>query len=72
MTSGTDAADAMVYTIASNQVNAIRYLKSQRTLIIGTTAGEYSVDADGTDAAVTPSNVNIRKQSSYGSATVAA
>ena len=49
-TSGTDAADAMVYTIASNQVNAIRYLKSQRTLIIGTTGGEYTVDADGTDA----------------------
>ncbi len=70
MTSGTDAADAMIYTIASNQVNAIRYLKSQRTLIIGTTGGEYTVDADGTDAAVTPSNVNIRKQSSYGSANV--
>ena len=70
MTSGTNAADAMIYTIASNQVNAIRYLKSQRTLIIGTTGGEYTVDADGTDAAVTPSNVNIRKQSSYGSANV--
>ena len=31
MTTGTNADDAMVYTIASNQVNAIRYIKSQRT-----------------------------------------
>ena len=69
-TSGTDAADALVYTIASNQVNVIRYLKSQRTLIVGTTGGEYTVDADGSDAAITPSNINIRKQSSYGSANV--
>jgi hypothetical protein len=70
MTSGTDAADAMVYTIASNFVNAIRYLKSQRTLIIGTTGGEYTLSADGTDAAVTPTNITIKKQSSYGSANV--
>ena len=38
MTSGTNADDAMVYTIAANQVNVIRYLKAQRTLVIGTTA----------------------------------
>ena len=70
MTSGTDADDAMVYTIASNQVNAIRYLKAVRTLIVGTTGGEWTVSADGTDAAVTPSNVTIKKQSSFGSSTV--
>ena len=61
MTAGTNSDDAMIYTIASNQVNAIRYLKSQRTLIIGTTGGEYTVDANGSDAAITPSNINIRK-----------
>jgi len=70
MTTGTDADDAMVYTIASNQVNAIRYLKAVRTLIVGTTGGEWTVSADGTDAAVTPSNVTIKKQSSFGSSTV--
>jgi hypothetical protein len=70
MTVGTNADDAMVYTIASNQVNAIRYLKAVRTLIVGTTGGEWTVSADGTDAAVTPSNVTIKKQSSYGSSTV--
>jgi len=70
MTSGTDADDAMIYTIASNQVNVIRYLKAVRTLIIGTTGGEYTVSADGTDAAVTPTNVTIKRQSSFGSANV--
>ena len=39
MTSGTDADDAMVYTIASNQVNAIKSLKATRTLICLTTGG---------------------------------
>jgi len=70
MTTGTNADDAMVYTIASNQVNKIRYLKAVRTLLIGTTGGEFSVSADGTDAAVTPTNVTIKRQSSFGSSNV--
>lgn len=70
MTAGTNADDAMIYTIASNQVNAIRYLKSQRTLIVGTTGGEFTVSADGTDAAITPTNITIKRQSSYGAANV--
>ena len=70
MTTGTNADDAMIYTIASNQVNAIRFLKAQRTLIVGTTGGEFTVSADGTDAAITPTNIAIKRQSSYGSANV--
>ena len=70
MTTGTNADDAMIYTIASNQVNAIRFLKSQRTLVVGTTGGEFTVSADGTDAAITPTNIAIKRQSSYGSANV--
>ena len=70
MTSGTNADDAMIYTIASNQVNRVRYLKATRTLIVGTTGGEFTVSADGTDAAITPTNITIKKQSSYGTANV--
>lgn len=70
MTTGTNADDAMVYTIASNQVNRVRYLKATRTLIVGTTGGEFTVSADGTDAAITPTNITIKKQSSYGTANV--
>jgi len=70
MTTGTNADDAMVYTIASNQVNAIRYMKAVRTLVIGTTGGEFTVSADGTDASITPTNVTIKRQSSFGAANV--
>ena len=70
MTTGTNADDAMVYTIASNQVNAIRYMKAVRTLVVGTTGGEFTVSADGTDASITPTNVTIKRQSSFGSANV--
>ena len=60
----------MIYTIASNQVNAIQYLKAVRTLIVGTSGGEFTVSADGTDASITPTNVTIKRQSSFGSAGV--
>ena len=69
MGSGTDDDDAMVYTIASNQVNAIKSLKATRTLICMTTGGEYSVSA-GNASAITPTNISIVKQSNYGSAGV--
>ena len=70
MTSGTNAADAMVYTIASNQVNVIKSLKATRTLLVMTTGGEYAVSSGSSQDAITPTNINIRKQSSYGSAGV--
>ena len=39
--------DAIIYTIASNQVNAIRFLTATRTLIIGTAGGEFAADGGG-------------------------
>ena len=69
MTSGTNDDDAMVYTIASNQVNAIKSLKATRTLICMTTGGEYAVSS-GNATAITPTNISIVKQSNYGSAGV--
>ena len=62
--------DAIVYTIASNQVNAIRFMTATRTLIIGTAGGEFTVSGGGTDSAVTPTNILIKKQSNHGSANV--
>ena len=60
----------MIYTIASNQVNAIESIKSTRTLIVMTTGGEFTVSSGAADSPVTPTNLNIRKQSNYGSAGV--
>ena len=65
----TDSS-AMIYTIASNQVNAITSIKATRTLIVMTTGGEFTVTSGATEDPITPTNLNIRKQSSYGSAGV--
>lgn len=62
--------DAIVYTIASNQVNAIRFMTATRTLIIGTAGGEFTVSGGSVDTAITPTNILIKKQSNHGSANV--
>jgi hypothetical protein len=66
----TTDSSAMVYTIASNQVNAIQAIKATRTLIVMTTGGEFTVTSGAAEDPITPTNLNIRKQSSYGSAGV--
>jgi len=68
-TTGTADDDALIYTIASNQVNAIRYLSATRVLTIGTTGGEYVLTATS-DGPVTPTTTLIRKYSNYGSAAI--
>ena len=60
--------DAIIYTIASNQVNAIRFMTATRTLIVGTAGGEFAVSGGGTDVAITPTNILIKKQSNHGAA----
>ena len=64
---GTADDDALIYTIASNDVNAIRYMSSTRVLTVGTTGGEYVVTATS-DGPVTPTTTVIRKYSNYGTA----
>ena len=62
--------DAIIYTIASNQVNAIRFMSSTRTLIIGTAGGEFAVSGGGDDNSLTPTNILIKKQTNHGGANV--
>ncbi len=62
--------DAIIYTIASNQVNAIRFMTATRTLIIGTAGGEFTVSGGSVDTAITPTNILIKKQSNHGAANV--
>lgn len=66
---GTADDAALIYTIASNQVNAIRYLSATRVLTVGTSGGEYVVTATS-DGPVTPTTTLIRKYSNYGSAPI--
>jgi hypothetical protein len=64
-TVGTADDAALIYTIASNKVNAIRYLSATRVLIIGTSGGEYVLTTTN-GGPVTPTTTVIRKYSNYG------
>ena len=64
-TTGTNDNDALIYTIASNKVNAIRYLSATRILNIGTSGGEYVLTTTN-GSPVTPTSTVIRKYSNYG------
>jgi len=68
--SGVNADDGMVYTIGSTMVNVIRFLASTRNLIVGTSSGEFVVRASGADEAITPINIQIKQQTSHGSADI--
>lgn len=68
-TVGTLADDALIYTIAANQVNAIRFLSATRILVLGTSGGEYVLTTTN-DGPITPTTTQIRKYSNYGSANV--
>ena len=69
-TVGTNADDALNYTLASNTVNQIRWLSATRVLTIGTSGGEYVLTTDS-NGPITPTTTLIRKYSNYGSAKVA-
>jgi hypothetical protein len=66
---GTSADDALIYTIASNQVNNIRYISATRVLTIGTSGGEYVLTTTN-NGPITPTTTQIRKYSNYGSANI--
>jgi hypothetical protein len=68
-TVGTNADDALIYTIAASQVNAIRFLSATRILMIGTSGGEYVLTTTN-DGPITPTTTQIRKYSNYGTANV--
>jgi hypothetical protein len=68
-TVGTNDDDALIYTIASNQVNAIRYLSATRVLTVGTSGGEYVLTSTN-DGPVTPTTTLIRKYSNYGTSQI--
>ena len=67
MLAGVNDDDAYLYTIAARGVNPIRWLVATDVLIIGTKGAEWYLGTTETDAVVTPSNVTIRKQSTWGS-----
>jgi hypothetical protein len=58
----------ITYTLASNDVNIIKWLASSRVLMIGTMSGEWKVSASSINAPITPTDIAVRQDTSYGSA----
>jgi hypothetical protein len=65
-TKGDKDTDACIFEIASDTVNPISFLSSSRELVILTYGGEFTMSG-GNDTAITPTNVRIKPQSTYGS-----
>lgn len=61
---GTLDDDAFSFKIAANRANRIYWLISHISLLFGTSGGEWTMS--GGNAPVTPSNVNVKRQSTYG------
>lgn len=59
---------AFSYTIASNEVNGIRWLMAVNILVAGTSGAEYKITASNYQDAITPKSIKIARQTSYGSA----
>jgi hypothetical protein len=67
---GTGLADeSMEYAIATNKVNVIRWLQPSRDLIVGTGGGEFKVGRPQGEP-LTPANVMVTQQTTYGSWTI--
>ncbi len=60
--------DGLDFTIAADQVNAIRWMSPGRQLILGTSGGEWSVTSDG--PVITPTDIEVKRESTNGSADI--
>jgi len=67
---GTNDDRAMNYTINSQEVNTIQWLSPGKVLAIGTSGSEFTVSASSLNEAVTPTNIKIVPQTTYGSADI--
>jgi hypothetical protein len=69
---GAYDADSWFFTLASTTGGQIQWLVSKSALLIGTTLDEWSMAASDQSRPITPTNVNVRQQSHYGSSSLGA
>lgn len=65
---GTADDSALNYTINTQDMNTIQWLSPTKVLAIGTIAGEFTLSASQISDPVTPTNVKIVPQTTYGNA----
>ena len=59
-------ADALEYRIAANQVNEMRWMLPTKALLVGTAGSEFRV-VGSADSPLTPSNVDVKNETTHGS-----
>lgn len=69
---GTDDDDPMSYTIAANQVNRIYWMLPGTRLYVGTLGATWTAGASSSYDPMTPTNIRIDQQLTFGSANVQA
>jgi hypothetical protein len=62
--------NGFVYTIATDQVNVIRWMRAGRVLSVGTAGGEFIVSQGDTNNPISPTNTRVVRQTTFGSAQV--
>ena len=66
-TPGTLDDDPVIYTLATDQVNRIRWLSPGKVLAVGTVGGEFTVSGSTTSDPLTPTNVRVIREGTRGS-----
>ncbi len=64
---GSNADDALNYTIATEKVNAITWLSAEQVLLAGTSGGVFSIYSGSQNEALTPANVTVKRQANNAS-----
>lgn len=64
---GINADDGLNFTINTQDMNTIQWMSPGKVLAIGTSNGEFTLSATSLASAVTPTDVSITPQTTYGS-----
>ena len=64
---GPNADDAVSFTLAASEGNRINWLYSQADLLVGTSGDEWTIGSADTAQALSATNIQANRQSSYGS-----
>jgi hypothetical protein len=62
--------ESYTYTISSDQVDAIKFMSTTKRLVVNATCGEYTVAASNQNEAISPTNIKISRETSFGIADV--
>ncbi|WKB53020.1 hypothetical protein [Eleftheria terrae] len=66
---GTEDDAAFTFTIASDDVNPIRYICAMEAIVVLTYGGEFTIEG-GVEKPITPTNFKVKPRTNYGAANV--